>query len=92
MAGAAGGGSTCPCTKPEIYKTDNGKLIVEDELLNFIMVKMKTISHDEIVLLTTNNFSSEWIEESKRLLFDVCPITTLHCGSQKEYQGLSEGT
>ena len=63
---------------------DNGKVIVEDELLNFIVVKIKTLSHDEIVLLTTNNFSSEWIEESKRLLFDECPITTLHCGSQKD--------
>ena len=81
--GAAGGGSACPRTKPAIYKMDNGKVIVEDELLNFIVVKMKTLSHDEIVLLTTNNFSSEWIEESKRLLFDVCPNTTLRCVAHK---------
>ena len=60
---------------------DNGKVIVEDELLNFIVVKIKTLSHDEIVLLTTNNFSSEWIEESKRLLFDVCHTTL--CRTQR---------
>lgn len=82
-AGAVGGGTACPRTKPAIYKTDNGKVIVEDELLNFIVVKMKTLSHDEIILLTTNNFSSEWIEESKRLLFEVCPNTTLRCVAHK---------
>lgn len=85
---AASGGSACLRTMPAIYKTDNGKVIVEDELLNFIVVKMKTLSHDEIFLLATNNFSSEWIEESKRLLFDVCPNTTLRCighkGPQKD--------
>lgn len=89
---AAGGGSACPRTKPAIYKTVNGKVIVEDELLNFIVVKMKTLSHDEIVLLATNNFSSEWIEESKRLLFDVCPDTTLRCighkGPQKDVNNI----
>lgn len=35
---AADGGSAC--TKPAIYKTDNGKVIVEDELLNFIVVNV----------------------------------------------------
>ena len=87
-ARAAGGGSASRRTKPVIYKTDCGKVIVEDELLHFIVVKMKTLSHDEIVLLTTNNFSSEWIEESKRLLFDLCLNSTQRCvahkGSQKD--------
>lgn len=46
-------------TKPEIYKTNDGKVIVEDELLNFIVVKMRTLSHDEIILLVTHSFSSE---------------------------------
>lgn len=32
--------------KPEIYKTNDGKVIVEDELLNFLVVKMRTLSHD----------------------------------------------
>lgn len=61
-ADAAGGSSACPHTKPASYKTDNRKMVFKDELLNFIVVKMKTLSHDEIILLTTNNFSSEWIE------------------------------
>ena len=77
-----GRGVICPCTKPEVYKTDDGKIIVEDELLNFIAVKMRTLSHDEIVLLASNNFSSEWIEESKRVLFEICP-TTQRCISHK---------
>lgn len=88
MAAASAGGSVCPRTKPEIYSTSDGKIIVEDELLNFIVVKMKTLSHDEIVNLVSNNFSSEWIEESKRLLFDVCPKTSQRCvmhkGPQKD--------
>ena len=65
----AGSGGVCPRTKPKIYKTVNGKVLVEDKLLNILIVKMRTLSHDEIVLLDSNNFSSEWIEESKRLLF-----------------------
>lgn len=52
-------------TKPTVYETTGGKVIVEDDLLNFISVKMRTLSQDEIVLLAANNFPSEWIEESK---------------------------
>lgn len=85
-AGATGRGSACPRDKPAIYKADNGKVIIEDELFNFIVVKMKTLSHDEIILLATNNFSSEWIEESKRVLFEVCPTTTLRCIAHKGLQ------
>lgn len=53
--------------KPEIYKTVDGKVIVEDELLNFLAVKIKTLSQDEIVLLAANTFDSEWIESSKKV-------------------------
>lgn len=52
---------------------------MEDELLNFLVIKMRTLSHNEIVLLASNNFSSEWIEESKGLLFEVCPKTMQRC-------------
>lgn len=62
-------------TKPEIYTTSSGKTIVEDELLNFLVTKMKTMSHDDIVLMTVNHFGSEWIENSKRVLFELCPST-----------------
>ena len=53
--------------KPIIYKTDDGKVIVEDELLNFLVVKMRTLSHDEIVLLVTSTFTSERIDTAVTL-------------------------
>ncbi|XP_062391060.1 centrosome-associated protein CEP250-like [Sardina pilchardus] len=75
-------------TSPEIYKTLDGKVIVEDELLNFIVVKMRTLSQDEIVTLVTNHFTSERIESSKKVLFEVCTKTTQrlvsHKGAQKD--------
>ena len=73
--------------KPEIYTTANGKTLVEDELLNFLVVKMKTLSQDDIILLTVNHFGSEWIENSKKVLFDLCPTTqrfVTHKGPQKD--------
>ncbi len=82
MADIARRGSAAPdfsasWIKPEIYKTVDGKVIVEDELLNFLAVKIKTLSQDEIILLATNTFDSEWIESSKRVLFDFCPHYTM---------------
>lgn len=63
-------------------------VIVEDELLNFLVIKLHTLTQDEIILLATNNFSSERIEESKRILFEVCPNTSVcniaHKGPQKD--------
>lgn len=67
-------------------------MIAEDELLNFIAVKMRTLSHDEIVLLASNIFSSEWTE-SKRLLFDMCTTTTRcikHKGPQKDINNIKD--
>ena len=88
MAEASAGGSVCPRTEPEIYVTNDGRTIVEDELLSFISVKMRTLTQDEIVVLVTSNFSSEWIENATRLLFDVCPKTSQryikHKGIQKD--------
>lgn len=61
---------------------------MEDEFLNFVVTKMRTLSQDEIVMLASTNFPSEWIEESKKLLFEVCPKTTQRCvlykGPQKD--------
>lgn len=73
--------------KPVIYNTTEGLTIVEDELLNFLAVKIKTLSQDDIVLLATNNFGSESIEASKNVLFDLCPTTQrniAHKGQQKD--------
>lgn len=79
-------GSSFSRIRPEIFKTSTGKVLVEDELLNFIVVKMRTMSHDEIVLLITNNFSSERIESSKKVLFEVCPNTSQRCVAHKGAQ------
>ena len=86
-AGGAGAGGVRGRTKPDVYMTSEGKVIVEDELLNFLVVKMKTLSHDDIVLMVVNHFGSEWIENSKRVLFEVCPDTernVTHKGAQKD--------
>ncbi len=73
--------------KPEIYNTVDGKIIVEDEFLNFLAVKIKTLSQDEIVLLAAKTFNSDWIEASKKVLFELCPTTqrnVSHKGPQKD--------
>lgn len=91
MADAAGKGAAAlrkARLKPEIYTTANGKTLVEDELLNFLVVKMKTLSQDDIILVAVNHFGSEWIENSKKALFELCPHTTqrfvTHKGPQKD--------
>ncbi len=55
-----------PRLKPTIYETVDGKIIVEDEFLNFLSVKIKTMSQDQIILVASNTFDSEWIESSKK--------------------------
>ena len=62
--------------KPEVYKTTDGLIIVEDELLHFLSSRIKTLSQDEIVLLATNTFDTEGIEASKKVLFEMCPGTS----------------
>ncbi len=90
-AGAATRAYSHPHLKPDIYRTVDGKVIVEHELLNFLAVKMKTMSHDEIVLLAANTFDSEWIESSKKVLLDFCTSTqrnVSHKGSQKDVNNI----
>lgn len=67
-------------------RTNDGKVIVKDELLTFVVVKMRTLSHDETVLLVTHSFNSEQIESSKKILFEVCPNTCQGCVSHKGAQ------
>ncbi|KAK9970037.1 hypothetical protein ABG768_028176 [Culter alburnus] len=77
--------------KPEIYNTVDGKVIVEDEFLNFLAVKIKTLSQDEIVLLAAKMFDSDWIEASKKVLFELCPTTqqnVSHKGPQKDVNNI----
>lgn len=61
--------------KPDIYTTNEGKTIVEDEFLHFLSMKLRSLSQDEIVILATNTFDSEWIEMSKKTLFELCHTT-----------------
>ena len=72
--------------KPEIYTTIDGKTIVEDELLSFLAVKLKTVPQDDIILMAVNHFGSEWIESSKKVLFELCPGTGQRCVAYKGLQ------
>lgn len=82
--------------KTEIFKTNDGKIIVEDELLNFLAVKIKTLSQDEIVLLATKTFDLEAIEASKKVWFELCPGTTQRCvahkGQHRDSNNIGDGT
>lgn len=72
--------------KLEIHIIADGKTVAEDELLNFLMIKMKTLSQDDVVLLTVNHFGSEWIENSRKILFELCPHTTQRFVAHKRHQ------
>lgn len=64
---------------------------MEDELLHFPAMKIRTLSQDEIVLLAANSFDSEWIETSKKTLFELCPTTQRkisHKGAQKDVNNI----
>lgn len=69
--------------QPEVFKTVDGKVIVEDELLHFLAMKIKTLSQDEIVLLAANCFDSEWIGASKKTLFELQRCAE-RCGQHKK--------
>ncbi|XP_011661635.2 uncharacterized protein LOC105437100 [Strongylocentrotus purpuratus] len=64
--------------KPAVLKTVDGSVIVVDELLCFVTNKMNTLSTDEIVKLVSTCFKSEEIEQSKKVLFDVCSSMNDH--------------
>lgn len=72
--------------KPTIYRTVDDQVIVEDEFLNFLAVKIKIMAQDELVLLATNTFDSVWIETSKKVLFELCPETKQRCVIYKDSQ------
>lgn len=59
-------------SKPEVYTVSDRKVIVEDEFLNFLVIKMKTMSQDELVLLAISHFSSDWNASSRKALFELC--------------------
>lgn len=84
---AAPGLSQRPRLKPTVYKSDD-QVILVDEFLNFLEVKIKSMTQDEIIFLASNTFDSEWIESSKKVLFKLCPDTKQRCmiykGNQKD--------
>lgn len=57
-----------PRLKPTIYETVEGKIIVEGEFLNFLSVKITTMSQDQIILVASNTYDSEWIESSNKII------------------------
>ncbi len=71
----AAGNRVSSHTKPEIFKTADGKLIVENEFLN----------QEETVIMASNNSLSE---ESERLLFEICLKTTQCCISHKDINNI----
>ncbi|MEQ2255334.1 hypothetical protein ILYODFUR_012875 [Ilyodon furcidens] len=86
-------GISCSRSKLEVYEPTCGKVIVEDEFLHFISDRIKTMLQDEIVLLAANNFSSDWIEESKRLLYELCPTkqrNIKHKDAQKDTNNIKD--
>lgn len=80
MADVAGGGADVAPTfkrsrlKPEIYKTTDGRVIVEDELLNFLAVKIKSLIQDEIVLLATNTFNPRGLKPPRKFCLSSAPL------------------
>ncbi|XP_036066998.1 uncharacterized protein LOC112141613 [Oryzias melastigma] len=60
---------------PVICTTVDGKVIVEDELVNFLVMKNRKMKQDEIVTLAVNYFYPEGIVASKKLLSEFCPTT-----------------
>ncbi|KAL7394652.1 hypothetical protein ABVT39_001296 [Epinephelus coioides] len=83
---AASGFNHQPRLKPTIYKTVDDQVIVEDEFLNFLVVKIKMMTQDELVPLASNTFDCEWIESSKKVLFELCPDTKQRCVTFKGNQ------
>ena len=81
-----------PRSEPLIYETVDGKIIVEDEFLNFLAIKIRTMTQDKLVLMATNNFDSDWIESSKKVLFELCPNTKqryiVFKGNQKDVNNI----
>lgn len=56
MPDSAGAAFSHTRLKPNVYRTVGGTVMVEDELLNFLAVKIKTMSQEEIVYLAVNTF------------------------------------
>lgn len=56
--------------------------------MNCLVVKMKTLSQDDIILLAVDHFGSEWFESSTKVLFELHLSSTqcfaAHKGLQKD--------
>ena len=73
--------------KPTIYHTTDGVTIVEDELLNFLLIKSRTLDQDNIVKLVKSSFSSQRIEDSKAVMTELFPDSkrwSSHKGEKKD--------
>ena len=73
--------------KPVIYSTTNGDTIVEDELLNFLLIKSRTLDQDNIIKIVKTSFSSQRIEASKDTMAQLFPDSkrwSAHRGEKKD--------
>ena len=73
--------------KPMIYHTTDGEIIVEDELLNFLLIKSRTLDQDNIVKIVKSSFSSQRIEASKAVMAELFPDNkrwSSHRGEKKD--------
>lgn len=74
-------------TKPVIYNTSDGLTIVEDELLNFLLIKSRTLDQDNIIKLVKSSFSQQRIEDSKAVMAELFPDSkrwSSHRGEKKD--------
>ena len=73
--------------KPVIYQTVDGQTIVEDKLLNFLLIKSRTLDQDNIIKIVKTSFSSQRIEASKDTKAELFPDSkrwTVHRGEKKD--------
>ena len=73
--------------KPLIYHTTDGDTIVEDELLNFLLIKSRTLDQDDIIKIVKSSFSSQRIEASRDTMAELFPDTkrwSTHRGEKKD--------
>ena len=70
-----------------IYRTTDGKIILEDELLNFLLIKSRTLDQDNIIKIVKSSFSSQRIEASKAVMAELFPDNkcwSSHRGEKKD--------
>ena len=58
--------------KTEVYKTEIGLVIVEDEFLNFLVTNKRYANNEDISAVAVSHLTSEEKENSKKVLYEQC--------------------